>query len=226
MFERAQVIPLIGIVLVPAANYYLPYAPEIIASALAIAFIRSKSSRPLVELGLTPPPNVLRALVVGFAGGVALFALSRLVLTPWIEHATGTSRDLGSFDRMRGDLHAVLALLPRVWVMAALCEEVIYRGFIVTQAAQLMGGSRVALSVAVLVSAALFGLAHAYQGTTGMLLTGVFGVLLGLLFLHQRMNLWANVVAHGTADTASLIFIFTSWDRSLDELGRNLWFGS
>jgi membrane protease YdiL (CAAX protease family) len=69
----------------------------------------------------------------------------------------------------------------------------------------------------------MFALAHWPQGPSGMLLTGTLAILFGLLFLQQRQNLWANVVAHITGDTASLVLIAVSADHWLDPLGRSLW---
>jgi membrane protease YdiL (CAAX protease family) len=77
---------------------------------------------------------------------------------------------------------------------------------------------------AILVAAILFGLAHGHQGAAGMLVNGTLGVLFGLLFLLQRENLWANIVAHIVLDTTSLVAITLNWDRWLDHLGHHLFF--
>jgi uncharacterized protein len=76
----------------------------------------------------------------------------------------------------------------------------------------------------VLLAAILFALAHGHQGLSGRLLTGTLGVLIGLLFLQQRENLWANMVAHIVGDTTSLVAITLNWDRCLDHLGHHLFF--
>jgi membrane protease YdiL (CAAX protease family) len=55
-----------------------------------------------------------------------------------------------------------------------------------------------------------------------MLVTGTIGLLLGLLFLQQRRNLWANITAHLVADTISLTAICFGVDRSIDNFGRAL----
>jgi len=47
---------------------------------------------------------------------------------------------------------------------------------------------------------------------------------LGVLFLQQRENLWANMAAHIVGDTVSLAAITLSWDKWLDHLGRDLLF--
>jgi uncharacterized protein len=61
-------------------------------------------------------------------------------------------------------------------VTAGICEEFIYRGFLL---AALFRAGLPVWAVVVLTSA-LFGLAHAYQGRAGILSTGIFGVVLAL----------------------------------------------
>jgi uncharacterized protein len=61
-------------------------------------------------------------------------------------------------------------------VTAGICEEFIYRGFLL--AALFRAGLPV--WAAVILTSALFGLAHAYQGRAGIVSTGIFGVVLAL----------------------------------------------
>jgi uncharacterized protein len=61
-------------------------------------------------------------------------------------------------------------------ITAGVCEEFIYRGFLL--AALLRVGWPVWAGV--VLTSALFGLAHAYQGRAGIVSTGIFGVLLAL----------------------------------------------
>jgi len=53
-----------------------------------------------------------------------------------------------------------------------------------------------------------FGLAHAYQGITGIIDEGLMGVLLGFMYLATGRNLVVPIVAHGIADTTDLVLIF------------------
>ncbi len=55
----------------------------------------------------------------------------------------------------------------------------------------------------------LFGLLHSYQGTVGVVMTGVTGLVFGILYLASGRNLWAPIIAHGTTDTVSFLIIYT-----------------
>lgn len=59
----------------------------------------------------------------------------------------------------------------------------------------------------VLVHAA-FGLAHSYQGVTGIIEEGFAGVLLGVMYLGTGKNLSVPIIAHGISDTLDLLLIF------------------
>lgn len=108
--------------------------------------------------------------------------------------------------------HATLALLPRtglerrlfavVGVTAGVCEEWLYRGFFLAVVAALAPGLPGALLV--VVAAAGFGLAHAYQGVTGVLTTGVLGGVLAAVYL-QSGSLLLPVVLHALIDLRFLL---------------------
>jgi uncharacterized protein len=73
---------------------------------------------------------------------------------------------------------SLVELLPylALAVTAGVCEEFLYRGFAMAALAR----AGLPIWVVVLVTSALFGLAHAYQGRAGILGTGVLGVLLAI----------------------------------------------
>ncbi len=107
---------------------------------------------------------------------------------------------------------ATLALLPRspserrlfsvVGVTAGVCEEWLYRGFFLAVVAA-VGGDLPAV-VLVAVGAVAFGLAHAYQGLPGIVLTGVLGGLFAALYL-ETGSLLLPVLLHAAVDLRFLL---------------------
>jgi membrane protease YdiL (CAAX protease family) len=107
---------------------------------------------------------------------------------------------------------ATLALLPRsagerrlftvVGVTAGVCEEWLYRGFFLAVVSALAGG--LPTWVLVLVAAAAFGVAHAYQGRAGVALTGVLGGVMAALYL-QTGSLLLPVLLHAAIDLRFLL---------------------
>jgi CAAX protease family protein len=109
-------------------------------------------------------------------------------------------------------VHATLALLPRsrserrvftvVGVTAGVCEEWLYRGFFLAVVAAVAGG--LPEVVLVLVGAVAFGLAHAYQGPSGIVLTGVLGGVFAALYL-ETGSLLLPVLLHAAVDLRFLL---------------------
>jgi uncharacterized protein len=86
----------------------------------------------------------------------------------------------------------------RWWVLigltAGICEEVLFRGFLLYYLRDWMN-----LTLALLVAAVIFGLQHLYQGAKGVVSTAVVGVLFGLLFLLSGSLILAMVL-HAALD--------------------------
>jgi uncharacterized protein len=107
---------------------------------------------------------------------------------------------------------ATLALLPRtpgerrlftlVGVTAGVCEEWLYRGFFLAVVAAVAGGAPA--GVLVLVAGVGFGLAHAYQGVGGVLLTGILGGVFAALYLGTG-SLLLPVLLHAVVDLRFLL---------------------
>jgi membrane protease YdiL (CAAX protease family) len=128
------------------------------------------------ELGLVGQLSV-KIIVAGLLGAGIIGGLQWLNLRR-MGKMEGAAPDLMRKLSNRILPQSLVELLPylALAVTAGVCEEFLYRGF--TMAAL----SRVGLPiwVVVLVTSALFGLAHAYQGRAGVLGTGVLGVLLAI----------------------------------------------
>ena len=222
MPPRAKLIALLGLILVPSVAYYTPALSDVAGAALAIGLVWAEPGLPLRDLGLMPPRKLWRTLSAGFAIGVGLFLMNRLLLTPYFEYITGVRRNLSSFDYLRGNPQALLKFLPVIWVTAGICEEIVYRAYMITRTEKLLGNLQFAGFFGCLISAVVFGTSHWYQGAVGMLITGTIGFALGIIFLLRSRNLWANIAAHIVADTVSIFLITLNWDKPLDAFGRSL----
>jgi len=79
-------------------------------------------------------------------------------------------------------------------ITAGVCEEVLFRGFLVWLLSFVMPWWAAGLTQAV-----LFGMGHAYQGPRGVVLTGLVGLfLMGVVWLTG--SLWAAIVIHALMD--------------------------
>jgi membrane protease YdiL (CAAX protease family) len=106
---------------------------------------------------------------------------------------------------------AALKWLVIVWTWAAFGEEFGYRGYLLSRAAELGGGSRAAWLVGTVLVAVLFGLGHFYKGPAGVVDSSLAGLLLGAAYLAAGRNLWACVLAHGFIDTFGIAALAFGW---------------
>ena len=67
-------------------------------------------------------------------------------------------------------------------------------------------------SIAVLISALVFGIGHLYQGVVGVGITAFIGIALGAITLHHR-SIWPAVIAHGCFDAASFAMVMLGADK-------------
>jgi len=157
------------------------------------------------------------------AGGDARFVLSRasevwiltvsvgfavVVLATVFGYPPSESVVLPQPDTLPGFL---LDLVFGVWIAAAIGEELIFRGFLLTKFTTLFGGSRRALVLAVLAQAVWFGVGHASQGVNMMIMASVTGALLGTYFLtRSRRALLPLIIAHGLIDTVTVTINYFS----------------
>lgn len=108
---------------------------------------------------------------------------------------------------LRRQASGFLALLPATTrerqtfaglaITAGTCEEIVYRGFLMAYLSWLLPG--VSSGWIVVLSAVAFGVAHAYQGVRGVVLTGIVGATLGALVVASG-SLLPAIVVHALVD--------------------------
>jgi membrane protease YdiL (CAAX protease family) len=149
--------------------------------------------------------------------GVAIFLVVmtfdiavRPVLDPLIAHATDTSATLAEqhFASVKGNLGLYLFLLPFGWIFGGFGEEFLYRGFVMTRIAQLLGESRGAWIAAVVLQAIPFGIGHSYQGPVGMFAIFVVATITGAGTLIGKRSLWPAIIAHGLQDSVGFTALY------------------
>lgn len=108
----------------------------------------------------------------------------------------------GKIEAMRRQLgfltpesHLELAVWFGVCLTAGFCEEIIFRGYLQLQFAAI-GDS---MLVGALLSAAVFGASHGYEGVARMVLIGIYGLMFGIL-AWWRKSLRPGMIAHAWHD--------------------------
>ena len=176
---------------------------------LAIAWISLWARRQTWKsVGLCLSAGWLKMIVGGLVAGVAIWAFEYYVQNALVHALFGTHPDLSEFRPLVGNVQLLVLFLLLNLVLAGFGEEMVWRGYALPRVAQIFGGRALGWGLALLLVNTAFGLAHMYQGPSGVIQAGVSGVWLGVLYLAMGRNLIAPIVAHVTSNTCDFVLIF------------------
>jgi membrane protease YdiL (CAAX protease family) len=140
-----------------------------------------------------------------------LFPLSS-VIKQVVINLTGTMPNLENFSAIHGNFTALAVGLLVAWFFGAFLEEFFFRGFLQntlhTFCSKIGCPQWIAWTIAVLATSVCTGIGHFYQGITGMLTAGFIAIGFSVIYLINRRNLWASILAHGLYDTVAFLFVY------------------
>ena len=184
------------------------------AIAISVAVIAWKHGS-FRDMGFRRPESWPKLLGTTLLYGFVIQVTFTVVIEPGLSRLTGDPVDISVFDDVRGDFVSYLILLAIGWVVGGFLEEFTFRGFIVGRVRWILGSSVAATWVGVLAAAVPFGIAHLYQGVTGMIATGMIGFVLGAVYVYHRFNLWYAIFTHGFINTVGITAMYLDIDRDL-----------
>jgi uncharacterized protein len=149
-----------------------------------------------------------RSVVIGLVAGLVVGG-SSLIYEPLLGELLGDPIDLSAFAGVRGNLQAYLGLLAVGIVVGGIFEEFLFRGFVIGWGSALLG-ERAAPWLA-LGSAVAFGMAHAYQGPTGMIATGLVGAMLGAVYILAGRKLLPAMLCHAFINVIGVTALYLGW---------------
>jgi membrane protease YdiL (CAAX protease family) len=195
---------LTGFVLVALEILPLPVLPLFLVGWVSLR-LRHMGWR---DVGLKRPDKWLPTIGLALLIGVGYQFLDTLLISPVLQALTGQSIDLSQFSFLKGSLPALLLFIAITWTEAAFIEEMFFRGYFFNRLTDFTGNDRTGVIIALVVGSLIFGAAHFYQGITGVLDTFLAGLVLGLLYLFARRNLWLPILTHGIIDTLGFIILY------------------
>ena len=203
---------LLGAAIVIGHNVYRIVPNEVpILVVLGLLSMRFRNGR-WAAIGFKRPPSWRRIVSVAVAAAIVRIALGDFVVEPLAAHVWPAIHPPVAAEAITGNLKMALLMLLVVWTFAAFGGEIAYRGYLTMRAADTGRGSAAAYWLATIVVSVLFGYGHYYKGPTGIVDSGLAGLILGAAYLMAGRNLWAPVLAHGLIDTVGVVAAFFGWD--------------
>jgi len=162
-------------------------------------------------MGLSWPRSWSRTIGFALLAAVTRILLGALVVDPITAHFWPAAVGPSGSEQIAGHVWTALRWLFIVWTFAAFGEEIGYRGYLLNRAADFGHRSKMSYVFALLLVSALFGIGHFYKGPSGMIDSGMAGLVLGTAYLLTGRNLWVCILAHGFIDTFGVVALFLGW---------------
>lgn len=161
-----------------------------------LALWREKASFSSIGLGFPTLTQI--------STGVLFFLVSSFILMVFQLILTALGFD---FNENTNEILAVAGEHMGWWlvvaVTAAICEEVIYRGYLMTRMKGVFNSGWV---IPVIASMFAFSSGHLYQGYGGAILIGIYGMMFCLLYIYTG-SIWPGIIAHFLQDY-SAVFLY------------------
>jgi membrane protease YdiL (CAAX protease family) len=184
-------------------------AGNLIVSPLSAVLVLAWAHRariPWRDIGYVRPRSWINGAVIGIAFGMALKLLMKAVVMPLL----GADPINQAYHYLVGNSAALPGMIFAVTIGAGWGEETVFRGYLFERFGRLFGHGRGAKAAIVLLTAAVFGLAHYLeQGLPGVQQGMIVGVVFGTIYA-TTSRLWMLMCAHAAFDLTALAIIY--WD--------------
>lgn len=159
------------------------------------------------DLGLGRPANWWKPVLVTLLTFGVLVLFSKWI-RPEIIEVFGKHQNIDHFYALKGNFSLFLSTTLSMWITAAFLQEFVFRAFLINSIDALLGKTTWSLWLSILASAVIFAGVHAYQGITGMLITGFVGLVFGIAYIFNGRRIWPLILVHGLVDTLTFITVY------------------
>lgn len=161
------------------------------------------------DLGLAKPKTWWKPLVISLLVFTTLLLFVDYV-QPIIYEAFGKQQNIAHLETLEGDLPRLIGSLIFIWITSAFLEELVFRAFLINALDKLLGSTLWSTIAAVIISSLIFGMIHAYQGFTGILVTACIGLIFGVFYILNGRRIWPLIFIHGLVDSLTLITFYAT----------------
>ena len=180
-------------------------------SALLVLLWARLSGTPLADLGFRRPTSWLRTILLGTVAGITLKFLLKAIVMPLL----GAPAVNETYQFLRTNSAALPGTLYAIVIGAGFGEETLFRGFLFERLRTLVGKQARATVIIVVITSALFGLAHyPDQGWPGVQQAVIMGLVFGTMYATTR-SLSLSMITHIVFDLTALWMIYNGLEASI-----------
>ena len=192
---------IVALAIVLAGNFIVPP----LSAVLVLVWARL-SQTPWREIGYVRPENWVCSLAIGIVFGIAFKFLTKAMVMPLL----GAPAINQAYHYLAGNTVAIPGMIFVMIVVAGFGEETLFRGYMFERLGKLFGPGISVRVLIVLITSALFGLAHySGQGLPGVEQATITGLVFGTVFAVTG-RIFMLMVAHAAFDLTALALIY--WD--------------
>jgi len=189
---------------------------HIVPNEVIVLFLLGLISIPLRHgswsaMGFKRPASWRQILLIAVVAAILRILLGQFLIEPITGFFWPKPTAPAMASEITGNVNIALIAFLLVWTFAAFGQEIAYRGYLLTRAADVGTRSVAAYWIGVVLVSILFGYGHYYKGPAGIVDSGVAGLILGSSYMLAGRNLWASILAHGFIDTFGVIDAFFGW---------------
>jgi len=198
----------------------LPPLGVLIAFSFVILylFIGKERKQKFKSIGFTRPKNWIITIFICMILAIVIELCFEVLFNPIIEKLTASKIDLTGYDKIRGNLLNYLQWLLIGLVVGGFIEEILFRGFLITRISKIFNNAKDGNWFAIIITSAIFGFSHLYQGLSGVISTGLIALLFGIIFIYNNKILWYSIITHGFVNLVGLTVIFLDIDKYISTL--------
>jgi hypothetical protein len=204
-----KIIAIIELAAIVVTVLFDLFIPTLVLLGLMIVslFIRREK---ITVMGFKRPKSWSRTVGFTFVSAILLQLFDAGLVMPILNRLTGQTLDYSGFAHLQGNLGQLALLLALSWTLAGLGEELAYRGYLQKVLTDVFGSGLAGVTLTLILSSVLFGLAHTEQGVIGVIVATGDALVFSLLKRKFDNNLWAAILAHGFYNSLGvIIFYFT-----------------
>jgi uncharacterized protein len=183
-------------------------------SAILVLVWAWRSHTPWREIGYVRPRSWMIGLAVGIVFGSAFKFLMKVIVMPLL----GGDPINHAYHYLAGNRAALPGMLFAMIIGAGFGEETVFRGYMFERLGKLFGTGAGAKVFIVLLTSALFGLAHySNQGLAGVEQAIITGLVFGTIFAVTG-RIWMLMCAHAAFDLTALAIIYWNLEADVSHL--------
>lgn len=204
--KQIKAISVVEITIAALVIIFDLFIPTLVILVLIILSLLIRKEN-ISSLALKKPNKLFKMLFIVLLLAIVWTVIQFSLTLPVLNYLTGATQNLSPYENLKGNVGGLLYFLFMTWTLAALGEEIVYRGFLQKRIRNIFGEGKIGIILAVGVSSFLFGLAHLEQGIIGLVVTFIDAIFFSVIKLRYN-NLWASVLAHGFNNTIGIVTFF------------------